>query len=174
MTVVLPPIGNGYQAMERLLELDELPVVLAREVDGEPLAWGDAAATGSASSGRVIGVSGFRRRTGSPDWGISNVSSVPWASFTRLARPWFQVAGPVVLRQLNPYTPCASRVIEFDETGYVPGAVGRPWRTSWASAGTAGVGAGDEVSEDEEQAASDAASSSAAATRTDGSALRRR
>ena len=111
--VVPPPVKNGYQAIERFPdEDDELEVeeVVVRGVGvGPPI--------GSASSGMLIGVSGLRRRIGSPLWGTSRVSSVPWASFIRLARPWFQVAAPEGLRQLKPYTPWASRVSELDERG---------------------------------------------------------
>jgi hypothetical protein len=67
-------------------------------------------------------------------------------------------------------------VSELLETGYVPGVVGRPSLISWVSGCTAGasVDAADDEELDEEQAASEAASNSAAATRTDGSALRRK
>ena len=56
----------------------------------------------------------------------------------------------------------------------MPGALGRPDFTSWSSGVTAGatVEAVDEGAD--EQAASDDANSNAAATRTDGSAWRRR
>ena len=87
------------------------------------------------------------------------------------------MAGPVGFLQLNPYTPCASRVSELEESGYVPGAVGNPSLISWLSGATAGslpFGAEMLVEGEDEQAASEAASSSAAATRTEGSALRRR
>jgi hypothetical protein len=163
--VVPPPKRNGYQASERLPDEDEELVVDEVVIPGVGVG-----PTGSVSSGRVIGVSGFRRSVGSPLGGTSSVSSGPCASFIKLARPWFQVAAPVGFRQSKPYTPWASRVSESAETGYVPGVVGIPSFTSWVSGGTAGA----LVDEDEEQAASEEASNSAAATRTDGSALRRR
>jgi len=81
ITVVPPPDGNRYQRIERLPdELDEvvLDAVLVRGVGV-----GDT----PSSSGSVIAVSGFSRRIGSPEAGISSVSLVPWASFTRLERP---------------------------------------------------------------------------------------
>jgi hypothetical protein len=94
--VVPPPVKNGYQAIERFpdedLEVEEVDV----------LGVGVRPVVGPASSARLIGVSCFRRRIGSPLWGTSSVSSVPCASFVRLERPWFQVAAPVGLRQLKP------------------------------------------------------------------------
>jgi hypothetical protein len=168
-----PPVENGYQAIERLLN-DEPELDVEDEVDVRGVGVGPP--IGVSSSGSVIGVSGFRRRIGSPLWGISRVSSVPWASFIRLVRPWFQVAAPVGLRQVSPYTPWASRVIEPGETGYVPGVAGNPSRISWFSGGIAGTSMSGAPPDDDpdEQAASEAASKSAAATRTEGSALRRR
>jgi hypothetical protein len=94
-----PPDGNGYQATERLPNVED---ELEPEDVVEALVVGDAPATGASSSGSVIGVSGFRRRIGSPVCGSSSESSKPWASFTRLERPWFQVAAPTGLRQLKP------------------------------------------------------------------------
>ena len=96
--VVAPaPVENGYQAIERFpVDEEELDV---EELDVRGVGVGPI---GFESSGMVIGVSGFRRRIGSPLWGTSSVSSVPCASFTRLARLWFQVAAPVGLRQLKP------------------------------------------------------------------------
>lgn len=89
------PVKKGYQAIERLLDPDEVDDVVEPGVGVGPAAV-------PSSSGRLIGVSGFRRRIGSPLGGISRESSVPCASFIRLDRPWFQVAVPVGLRQLKP------------------------------------------------------------------------
>ena len=96
--VVPPPVKNGYQAIERFPDDEDVEL----EVDAFDVRGVGVGPTGFSSSGRLIGVSGFRRRIGSPLWGTSSVSSVPWASFIRLARPWFQVAAPVALRQLKP------------------------------------------------------------------------
>ena len=83
--VVEPPaVENGYQAIERLVN-DEPELDVEDEVDVRGVGVGPP--MGVSSSGKVTGVSGFRRRIGSPLWGTSRVSSVPCASRIKLDRP---------------------------------------------------------------------------------------
>jgi hypothetical protein len=96
MTVVPPPpVGKGYQRIERLPD-DDRDAVLDELVPGVGV--GET----PSSSGNVMAVSGFSRKIGSPEAGISSVSLVPCASCTRLERAWFQVVAPSSLRQLKP------------------------------------------------------------------------
>lgn len=168
-----PPVTNGYQRIELFRDVPELDEEVVEELPARGVGVGPGASP--SSSGSEIAVSGFSRNVGSPLVGTSSTSLGPCASFIRLARAGVQVSPPAGLRQVKPYTPWASRVSEFGETGYVPGLVGRPVLTSSVSAATAGAADDLDVPDDEdEQAASDEASRSAAATRTAGSAWRRR